>query len=178
MAPTSTFCLSPGRAQDSGPACPTVPNSCPPSAGRREVQPPLGRRRAAAGARAPSSSPQRLSFSLEPPSGCRPEPEQALAQPGEAPPTTRLASGLEARGADVRRARIDWRASWGNKVPSPNTAEVFATNFVFPPAPASARAAPSHLRMEGGSPRHAGPACPSGEDGMHSHGAALSRKVL
>lgn len=115
-----------------------------------------------------------LRASLRLQTGARAGPRAA----GGGAPTTRLASGLEARGADVRRARIDWRGSWGNKVPSPNTAEVFATNFVFPPAPASARAAPSHLRMEGGSPHHAGPASPSGEDGMHSHGAALSRKVL
>lgn len=59
-----------------------------------------------------------LRASLRLQTGARAGPRAA----GGGAPTTRLASGLEARGADVRRARIDWRASWGNEVPSANTA--------------------------------------------------------
>lgn len=121
---------------------------------------PLGRWHAAAGARALSSSPQRLFCPLEPPSCCRPRPAAPEAGPhalGRGDEATRLASALGAGGTDVPSDR---RGSWRNKVSSSNAAEVFAANCVF----LLARADPSHLGIENGLCRRDGPACLSGED--------------
>lgn len=101
--------------------------------------------------------PPETVFSLEPPSRGRPESSCPRSRPsavGGGEQATRLASALEAGGTDVHRDR---RVSWGNRVPSRNMAEVFATNFVFLLAPPSARADPRHLRMENRPPRHDGP---------------------
>lgn len=130
---------------------------------------PLGRWRAAAGARAPSSSPRRLRFSFEHPS---PRPESGC--PGSGPravrggdEATRLASGLEARGADVCRSE---------SVPGERSSFLkhtrAANKLCFPPCSTQATFGwkTGHLTMT------ARPS--SGEDGMHTLGAAVGRKVL
>lgn len=103
-----------------------------------------------------------------------PPPDPSPAAPEAGPravrggdEATRLASGLEARGADVRRSE---------SVPGERSSFLkhtrAANKLCFPPCSTQATFGwkTGHLAMTG--------RLSSGEDGMHTLGAAVSRKVL
>lgn len=163
------FLPVPGRAQDSGAACPAVPHSRPPCAGRREDQPPSGGGvlPQEPGRRPPLRGACVFPSSIPPPDRSPAAPEAGPRAVRGGDEATRLASGLEARGADVRRSE---------SVPGERSSFLkhtrAANKLCFPPCSTQATFGwkTGHLAMT------ARPS--SGEDGMHTLGAAVSRKVL
>lgn len=163
------FLPVPGRAQDSGAACPAVPHSRPPCAGRREDQPPSG---GGVLPQEPGRRPPLRGACVFPSSIPPPDPSPAAPEAGPravrgGDEATRLASGLEARGADVRRSE---------SVPGERSSFLkhtrAANKLCFPPCSTQATFGwkTRHLAMTGRPS--------SGEDGMHTLGAAVGRKVL
>lgn len=158
-----------GRAQDSGPACPAVPHSRPPCAGRREDQPPreVACCRRSQGAVLLSAAPAFFLRASLPQTRVRLPRKQALVQSGEA---TR---------------RQDWPQAWkleaqmsrrSESVPGERSSFLrhtrAANKLCFPPCSTQATFGwkTGHLAMTGRPS--------SGEDGMHTLGAAVGRKVL
>lgn len=164
------FLPVPGRAQDSGAACPAVPHSRPPCAGRREDQPPSGGGvlPQEPGRRPPLRGACVFPSSIPPPDRSPAAPEAGPRAVRGGDEATRLASGLEARGADV--PQIGERPRGTKFLPQTHEG---CQQTVF-----SSLLHPSDLRMENGSPRHDRPPVFWGGRNAHSGSSCWQKGSL